>query len=63
MPAQAAIARSAKWGTTEPSGRPSPSRQGSQGSGQLDAMGSVGSGWCLCITQLLHQKEHLRSEF
>ena len=41
---QAAIARSSKWGTTEPSGRPSPSRQGSQGSGQLEAMGSAGSG-------------------
>ena len=41
---QAAIARSSKWGTTEPSSRPSPSRQGSQGSGQLEAMGSAGSG-------------------
>ena len=41
---QAAIARSAKWGTTEPSGRPSPSRQGSQGSGQLEPLGSAGSG-------------------
>lgn len=38
------MARSAKWGTTEPSGRPSPSRQGSQGSGQLEALGSAGSG-------------------
>ena len=41
---QAAIARSAKWGTTEPSGRPSPSRQGSQGSGQMETLGSAGSG-------------------
>ena len=41
---QAAIARSSKWGTTEPSSRPSPARQGSQGSEQLEAMGSAGSG-------------------